>query len=84
MTQFFRNSPWLVLLFFCMFLLPFEFRIGGTIIPLPDWVKATIGLSLPVMANVSETRARRGAVDPERPMGGGRVARRSRAGRRCG
>jgi len=53
-TQFFRNSPWLVLLFFAMFLLPFEFRIGGFVIPLPDWLKAIIGLSLPVMANVSE------------------------------
>jgi len=53
-TQFFRNSPWLVLLFFAMFLLPFQITIGGVHIPLPDWVKATIGLSLPVMANVSE------------------------------
>ena len=53
-TQFFRNSPWLVLLFFAMFLLPFEIRIGGVTIPLPDWLKAIIGLSLPVMANVSE------------------------------
>jgi polar amino acid transport system permease protein len=53
-TQFFRNSPWLVLLFYCMLLLPFELRIGGAIIPLPGWFKSTIGLSLPVMANVSE------------------------------
>ena len=53
-TQFFRNSPWLVLLFFAMFLLPFEIKIGGLVIPLPDWLKAIIGLSLPVMANVSE------------------------------
>ncbi|MEH6548233.1 MAG: amino acid ABC transporter permease, partial [Sneathiella sp.] len=53
-TQFFRNAPWLVLLFFAMFLLPFEIRIGDFTIPLPDWVKAIIGLSLPVMANVSE------------------------------
>ena len=59
-TQFFRNSPWLVLLFYCMLLLPFEVRIGGTIIPLPGWVKSTIGLSLPVMANVAELV--RGAV----------------------
>ena len=59
-TQFFRNSPWLVLLFYCMLLLPFEVRIGGTIIPLPGWFKSTIGLSLPVMANVSELV--RGAV----------------------
>lgn len=53
-TQFFRNAPWLVLLFYCMLLLPFELRIGGWVIPLPDWVKATAGLSLPVMANTSE------------------------------
>jgi len=59
-TQFFRNAPWLVLLFFCMFLLPFEFTVLGITIPFPDWVKATLGLSLPVMANVSEIV--RGAV----------------------
>ncbi len=59
-TQFFRNAPWLVLLFFCMFLLPFEITIGGVRIPFPDWFKATLGLSLPVMANVSEIV--RGAV----------------------
>lgn len=53
-TQFFRNSPWLVLLFFAMFLLPFELKFGDVVIPLPDWLKAIIGLSLPVMANVSE------------------------------
>ncbi|MBI3514282.1 MAG: amino acid ABC transporter permease [Proteobacteria bacterium] len=59
-TQFFRNAPWLVLLFYCMLLLPFELRIGGVVIPLPGWVKATFGLSLPVMANMSEIV--RGAV----------------------
>ena len=59
-TQFFRNSPWLVLLFYCMLLLPFEVRIGETIIPLPGWLKSTFGLALPVMANVSELV--RGAV----------------------
>ena len=59
-TQFFRNAPWLVLLFFAMFLLPFEFKVFGIIVPLPDWLKAIFGLSLPVMANVSEIV--RGAV----------------------
>jgi polar amino acid transport system permease protein len=53
-TQFFRNAPWLVLLFYCMFLMPFEFTVLGVTIPFPDWVKAVIGLALPVMANVSE------------------------------
>lgn len=59
-TQFFRNSPWLVLLFYCMLLLPFEIRIGNSIASLPGWAKATVGLALPVMANVSELV--RGAV----------------------
>ena len=59
-TQFFRNSPWLVLLFYCMLLMPFELRIGNSVVPLPGWLKSTIGLSLPVMANVSELV--RGAV----------------------
>ena len=54
LTQFCRNSPWLVLLFFAMFLLPFELNIGGLVIPLPAWLKATIGLSMPVMGNVAE------------------------------
>jgi polar amino acid transport system permease protein len=53
-TQFFRNAPWLVLLFYAMFLLPFEFRLGGLVIAFPAWVKAVIGLALPVAANVSE------------------------------
>ena len=53
-VQFFRNSPWLVLLFFVMFLMPFEFRLGGVTIPFPDWIKATLGLSLPIMANFAE------------------------------
>jgi polar amino acid transport system permease protein len=59
-TQFFRNAPWLVLLFYCMLLLPFEVEIGGVAIPLPAWVKATFGLTLPVMANMAEIV--RGAV----------------------
>ena len=59
-THFFRNAPWLVLLFYCMFLLPFQVTVLGTTIPIPDWTKATRGLALPVMANVSEIV--RGAV----------------------
>ena len=59
-VQFFRNSPWLVLLFFVMFLMPFELHIGGTTVPFPDWIKATLGLALPIMANFAEIV--RGAV----------------------
>jgi len=53
-TQFFRNAPWLVLLFFCVMLLPNQFSVFGTSVPFPGWVKGIIGLTLPVMGNVSE------------------------------
>ncbi len=53
-TQFFRNAPWLVLLFFMIFLLPYHVRLGGFSFTVPDWVKAVVGLGLPVMANVAE------------------------------
>ena len=53
-TQLFRNSPWLVLLFIVMLAFPFEIKIGSMIIPIPDWMKAVFGLSLPIMANISE------------------------------
>lgn len=59
-TQVFRNAPWLVLLYIVLLALPFEIVIGDLIIPIPDWMKAVVGLSLPVMANVSEIV--RGAV----------------------
>jgi polar amino acid transport system permease protein len=54
LMQFFRNAPWLVLVFFTITLIPFEFRIAGHVIPFPGWLKATLGLSLPVMANTAE------------------------------
>jgi polar amino acid transport system permease protein len=60
-TQFFRNSPWLVLLFFVMLLTPFQIDVLGLSIPLPAWIKATIGLALPIMANIAEIV--RGAVN---------------------
>ena len=59
-TQFFRNSPWLVLLFAIMLLFPFELDFGFVVVPVPDWMKAVIGFSLPIMANISEVV--RGAV----------------------
>jgi len=52
--NFFRNAPWLVLLFYCMFLIPFQVTVFGVTIPIPDWTKAVLGLALPVMANVAE------------------------------
>jgi polar amino acid transport system permease protein len=60
LTQIFRNAPWLVLMFFVMFLVPFQVTVFGVRVPFPDWVKATVGFALPVMANVAEVV--RGAV----------------------
>ncbi len=54
LIQFLRNAPWLVLLFYVMFLLPFELHVAGLVIPLPAWLKAVVGLALPVAANVAE------------------------------
>ena len=82
-TQLFRNSPWLVLLFIVMLAFPFEIVIGDDIISIPDWIKAVFGLSLPIMANISEIV--RGAVQSV-PTGSGKPPNRwpSAAGRRCG
>ena len=60
-TQLFRNSPWLVLLFIVMLALPFEIQIGDHVYPIPDWLKAVFGLALPIMANISEIV--RGAIN---------------------
>lgn len=60
-TQFFRNSPWLVLLFYCILLIPFKITLFGMSVPFPGWIKAVIGLSLPVMAYMSEYM--RGAIN---------------------
>ncbi|WP_346356585.1 amino acid ABC transporter permease [Bosea sp. (in: a-proteobacteria)] len=60
-THLLRNSPWLVILFAIMYMLPTELRLpGGVRIPLPDWTKAVIAFALPVMGNISEIV--RGAV----------------------
>ena len=59
-TQLFRNSPWLVILFIVLLAFPFQITIFGVTIPIPDWMKGVIGLSLPIMANISEVV--RGAV----------------------
>lgn len=54
LTQLFRNAPWLVLLFYCIFLMPYQINVFGTIVQLPSWLRATIGFSFPVAANFSE------------------------------
>ena len=59
-TQIFRNAPWLVLLFYCIFLLPFQVTIGGGVYEIPNWLRASVGFTIPVIANFSEVV--RGAV----------------------
>ncbi|MGQ4274695.1 ABC transporter permease subunit [Terrihabitans sp. B22-R8] len=59
-VNFLRNSPWLVLLFATLYLLPFSISLFGWTVPLPPLVKAIFGLSLPVAANLAEVV--RGAV----------------------
>jgi polar amino acid transport system permease protein len=50
----------LVMLFFISLALPFQIKIGDSVYIVPDWLKATLGFSLPVMANISEVV--RGAI----------------------
>jgi polar amino acid transport system permease protein len=59
-TQIFRNAPWLVLLFYCIFLVPYQITMGGEVYRVPNWLRASIGFTIPVMANFSEVV--RGAV----------------------
>jgi polar amino acid transport system permease protein len=54
LTHFFRNSPWLVVLYAMLYLLPFRFELFGIDLIFPSIAKAIIGLSLPAAANVSE------------------------------
>lgn len=49
-----RNSPWLVVLYAMLYLLPFEVRVFGKTIFLSPMVKSIFGLALPVTANIAE------------------------------
>lgn len=50
----FRNAPLLVLIFAASYALPFEVKLFGTYVQFPDWVKATMGLTLPASAHLAE------------------------------
>lgn len=58
--QVLQNTPWIVILFATIYLLPSEFSVGGRQFSIPAWCQATFGLSLPIMANVADIV--RGAV----------------------
>jgi len=53
-VTFFRNAPWLVLLFIILLAFPFQVTAFGMVIPVPGWMKTVIGLALPVSANIAE------------------------------
>jgi polar amino acid transport system permease protein len=56
----FRNAPLLVLIFFASYAFPFEIKLFGLYLQFPDWVKATVALTLPAAAHIAEVF--RGAV----------------------
>lgn len=49
-----RNSPWLVVLYAMLYLLPFKFSLLGHTFYLSPFFKAVIGLSVPVTAYMAE------------------------------
>ncbi|WP_454255560.1 amino acid ABC transporter permease [Pseudomonas sp. Marseille-Q8238] len=53
-TQVLRNSPWLVVMFFVMHLLPYELRVADTHLAVPGWFKAVVALSIPATGNLAE------------------------------
>ena len=56
-THFFRNAPWLVLLFYCMFLLPFQVTVFGVTIPI-----AAIVIAVTVLGGASGIQLRNGML----------------------
>lgn len=60
LMNFLRNSPWIVLLFAMLYLLPFRMNVFGMAVQFPAAAKAIVGLSLPTAANFAEIV--RGAV----------------------
>ncbi|MDR5814110.1 ABC transporter permease subunit [Caballeronia sp. LZ033] len=56
-----RNTPWLIALYAMLYLLPFYVPAFGMVIPFSPFVKAVVGLSLPVTANVAEVM--RGGIE---------------------
>ncbi|WDU64854.1 amino acid ABC transporter permease [Pseudomonas poae] len=60
LSRWLRNLPWLVVMFYVAYLLPYEVQWAGRWWQLPDWLKVALGLALPAIGYVSEIV--RGAV----------------------
>jgi polar amino acid transport system permease protein len=54
-SRVFRNVPTLAFLFFFTFAIPREFTVWGTVIVIPLWFKAGVGLSASVIGFTSES-----------------------------
>ncbi len=54
LTGVFRNVPSFVLLYYVAFLVPVEFSWGETVIAVPQWLKATLALIIPVVGFASD------------------------------
>ncbi|NIF27625.1 ABC transporter permease subunit [Pantoea sp. Tr-811] len=49
-----RNLPWLVVMFYVAYLLPYEVKLAGHWLQLADWLKVALGLALPASGYVAE------------------------------
>jgi polar amino acid transport system permease protein len=54
LTEFARNVPTFVFLFYVSYLIPPEFQIAGVALSCPGWVKASLALSIAVVGYVSD------------------------------
>jgi polar amino acid transport system permease protein len=54
LSRWLRNLPWLVVMFYVAYLLPYEVQWAGRWWQLPDWLKVALGLALPAVGYVSE------------------------------
>ena len=54
LTLLLRNAPWLVAVFYVMYLVPYEVRLFGQYVFLADWLKAAIGIGVPAAGYMSE------------------------------
>ena len=53
-TLLLRNSPWLIAVFYVMYLVPYEIHVFGRYFFLSDWLKAAIGIAVPAAGYMSE------------------------------
>lgn len=54
LTLVLRNAPWLVAVFYLMYLVPYEIKLWGEYIFFPDWLKAAVGIGVPAAGYMSE------------------------------